>query len=204
MDCAATSIETVLQPYDLQEALRRRLHDHREPGHRDALRRLGYAEGDIDDILAYVQATDENGMIKTARSRVLRILIRTTLRVFDTANVCGSGERYIDPRGHVLMVAALTPLVSGAISKTVNLPREATVQDSRMSSYSLGRRAARASPSIATVRRTRSRSTTRLPTRRSRGTWATFLRSPARVRARCAEAACRRVGTCEASPHRGH
>ena len=34
MDCAATSIETVLQPYDLQEALRRRLHDHREPGHR--------------------------------------------------------------------------------------------------------------------------------------------------------------------------
>ena len=60
---------------------------------------------------------------------MLRILIRTTLRVFDTANVCGSGERYIDPRGHVLMVAALTPLVSGAISKTVNLPREATVQE---------------------------------------------------------------------------
>ena len=95
----------------------------------DALRRLGYAEGDIDDILAYVQATDENGMIKDGKIEGAPHLDPDDLAVFDTANVCGSGERYIDPHGHVLMVAALTPLVSGAISKTVNLPREATIQD---------------------------------------------------------------------------
>ena len=43
--------------------------------------------------------------------------------------MCGTGTRFIAPQGHVLMVAAPTPLVSGAISKTVNLPASATVQD---------------------------------------------------------------------------
>jgi ribonucleoside-diphosphate reductase alpha chain len=51
--------------------------------------------------------------------------------VFDTANKCGTGERYIEPMGHVRMMAAVQPFLSGAISKTVNLPNECTIEDIR-------------------------------------------------------------------------
>ncbi len=50
--------------------------------------------------------------------------------VFDCANRCGrKGERFIAPMGHVRMMAAAQPFISGAISKTVNLPNEAAVED---------------------------------------------------------------------------
>src|SRR5262249_11512361 len=49
--------------------------------------------------------------------------------VFDCANRCGLGERFIDPMAHVNIMAATQPFLSGAISKTVNLPHEATVED---------------------------------------------------------------------------
>jgi ribonucleoside-diphosphate reductase alpha chain len=50
--------------------------------------------------------------------------------VFDCANRCGKeGERFLAPMAHVRMMAATQPFLSGAISKTVNLPREATVDD---------------------------------------------------------------------------
>jgi len=52
------------------------------------------------------------------------------LDVFDCANKCGKdGERFIHYMGHVRMMAAAQPFISGAISKTVNMPNEATVQD---------------------------------------------------------------------------
>ena len=52
------------------------------------------------------------------------------LAVFDCANRCGrKGTRFIKPMGHVGMMGAVQPFLSGAISKTVNLPHEATVQD---------------------------------------------------------------------------
>ena len=52
------------------------------------------------------------------------------LAVFDCANKCGRyGTRFIAPMGHIRMMAAVQPFISGAISKTVNLPREATVAD---------------------------------------------------------------------------
>jgi ribonucleoside-diphosphate reductase alpha chain len=52
------------------------------------------------------------------------------LPVFDCANRCGpKGRRFIAPMGHVLMMAAVQPFISGAISKTVNLPNDATVED---------------------------------------------------------------------------
>ena len=52
------------------------------------------------------------------------------LPVFDCANKCGRiGLRFIAPQGHIRMMAAAQPFVSGAISKTINLPNEATVQD---------------------------------------------------------------------------
>lgn len=52
------------------------------------------------------------------------------LPVFDCANKCGNkGTRYIAPMGHVRMMAATQPFLSGAISKTVNLPNETTVEE---------------------------------------------------------------------------
>ncbi|HVU04739.1 MAG TPA: vitamin B12-dependent ribonucleotide reductase [Polyangiaceae bacterium] len=52
--------------------------------------------------------------------------------VFDCANRCGkSGKRFLAPMAHVRMMAATQPFLSGAISKTVNLPNEATVEDVR-------------------------------------------------------------------------
>lgn len=49
--------------------------------------------------------------------------------VFDCANKCGKGQRFIAPMGHVRMMAAAQPFLSGAISKTVNLPNETTIED---------------------------------------------------------------------------
>ncbi len=52
------------------------------------------------------------------------------LAVFDCANKCGRiGTRYISAKGHIKMMAAAQPFLSGAISKTINLPNAATVQD---------------------------------------------------------------------------
>src|SRR5690606_28039423 len=52
------------------------------------------------------------------------------LPVFDCANRCGKkGKRYLAPMSHIRMMAAAQPFLSGAISKTVNLPNDATVED---------------------------------------------------------------------------
>lgn len=67
------------------------------------------------------------------------------LAVFDCANKCGKkGERYIHAYGHIRMMAATQPFISGAISKTINLPNEATVEeiaDCYMLSWQLGLKA---------------------------------------------------------------
>jgi ribonucleoside-diphosphate reductase alpha chain len=52
------------------------------------------------------------------------------LSVFDCANKCGKyGQRFIAPEGHIRMMGAVQPFISGAISKTINLPTEASVED---------------------------------------------------------------------------
>jgi ribonucleoside-diphosphate reductase alpha chain len=52
------------------------------------------------------------------------------LAVFDCANPCGaSGTRYLAPMAHVKMMAAVQPFISGAISKTINVPQQTTVQE---------------------------------------------------------------------------
>ncbi|HEY1115737.1 MAG TPA: vitamin B12-dependent ribonucleotide reductase [Chitinophagaceae bacterium] len=67
------------------------------------------------------------------------------LSVFDCANKCGKkGQRYIHAHGHIRMMAAAQPFISGAISKTINLPHEASVEeiaDSYMLSWKLGLKA---------------------------------------------------------------
>lgn len=65
--------------------------------------------------------------------------------VFDCANKCGTkGQRFILPEGHIRMMAVVQPFISGAISKTINLPNEATVEDIQacyMLSWELGLKA---------------------------------------------------------------
>ncbi|MCZ6678568.1 MAG: vitamin B12-dependent ribonucleotide reductase [Candidatus Poribacteria bacterium] len=52
------------------------------------------------------------------------------LPIFDCANKCGKyGQRYIEPMGHVRMLGAAQPFLSGSISKTINMPHEATVEE---------------------------------------------------------------------------
>jgi ribonucleoside-diphosphate reductase alpha chain len=60
------------------------------------------------------------------------------LPVFDCANKCGkTGKRFIAPEGHIRMMAASQPFISGAISKTINMPAESTVEDIK-AAYLLG------------------------------------------------------------------
>jgi ribonucleoside-diphosphate reductase alpha chain len=82
-----------------------------------ALRTLGYAEPQVEQIDAHIA---ENGTIVGAPD-----LKDEHLPVFDVA----VGERAISHTGHIDMMAATQPFISGAISKTVNLPQSATVED---------------------------------------------------------------------------
>jgi ribonucleoside-diphosphate reductase alpha chain len=86
-----------------------------------ALRRLGYDNEVIDNIVQYV---DNVGTIEGAPG-----LRSDHLPVFDCAFKAEHGERTIHHMGHIKMMGAVQPFVSGAISKTVNLPHEATVDE---------------------------------------------------------------------------
>ncbi len=94
-----------------------------------ALRKLGYAEAEIEEILAYV---DEKETIEGAPH-----LRDAHLPVFDCAFRPAAGSRSIPWDGHVRMMGAVQPFLSGAISKTVNMPAESTVEDV-MEAYVLG------------------------------------------------------------------
>ena len=86
-----------------------------------ALRRLGYPESQVSEILQYI---DENDTIEGAPH-----LRPDDLPVFDCAFKPAKGSRSIHYMGHVKMMAAAQPFISGAISKTVNMPEHATSED---------------------------------------------------------------------------
>lgn len=128
MDCASTSIEPFFSHVLYKKLSGGGYMKLANPVIAAGLRRLGYDEAQIEDILSYI-LREKDGMIADGKIEGAPHLREEHLAVFDTANQCGTGKRYIHYSGHVRMVAALTPLLSGAISKTVNLPREATVED---------------------------------------------------------------------------
>ena len=82
-----------------------------------ALKNLGYPHEQVEAITEYIA---EHGHVVNAPG-----LRPEHYEVFD----CAMGERAISPMGHVRMMAAVQPLLSGAISKTVNMPESATVED---------------------------------------------------------------------------
>jgi ribonucleoside-diphosphate reductase alpha chain len=86
-----------------------------------ALSKLGYSEAQVKDIVEYI---DDNETIEGAPH-----LRDQHLKVFDCAFKAVHGVRSIAPMGHIRMMAAIQPFVSGSMSKTVNLPNEATVED---------------------------------------------------------------------------
>jgi len=122
----------------------------------ESLRRAGLDEEKIQEALKYIhrnRALDDNtpGMsvksllalgfdreqIDAARDYVNGVLSmelvgevkREHVPIFDCANRSGKGKRFISADGHILMMAAVQPFISGAISKTVNLPSHVTWED---------------------------------------------------------------------------
>lgn len=86
-----------------------------------ALQRLGYGEATVSDCLAYVELSGTvEGYPKLKPEH---------LPVFDCAFTPLPGGRAISPEGHIRMVAALQPFLSGSVSKTVNAPQETTVEE---------------------------------------------------------------------------
>lgn len=128
MDCAATSLEPFFSHVVYKKLSGGGYMTIGNPVIMVALKNLGYKENEIVEIMEYIQR-EENGMIIDGKIEGAPHLKEEHYPIFDTANVCGTGKRFIHHNGHVKMVAALTPLVSGAISKTVNLPKNATVED---------------------------------------------------------------------------
>jgi ribonucleoside-diphosphate reductase alpha chain len=86
-----------------------------------ALRKLGYTAAQVGDIVAYI---DDQETIEGAPH-----LLERDLAVFDCAFKAANGERSIHYMGHIKMMGATQPFISGAISKTVNVPKDATVEE---------------------------------------------------------------------------
>jgi len=86
-----------------------------------ALERLGYSAGRISEIIDYI---DQEDMIEDAPN-----LSDEHLPIFDCAFKPANGQRSIHYMGHIRMMGAVQPFISGAISKTVNMPNEASIDE---------------------------------------------------------------------------
>ena len=101
-----------------------------------ALRKLGYTQAQVADIIQFI---DEQETIEGAPH-----LLERDLPVFDCAFKAANGERSIHYMGHIKMMGATQPFISGAISKTVNVPKDASVEEieqAYLESWRLGAKA---------------------------------------------------------------
>ena len=103
----------------------------------DLLRHLGFSKTDIDAANDHVCGT----MTLEGAPH----LKKEHLKIFDCANPCGKkGKRYLSVNSHIYMMAAAQSFISGAISKTINMPNDATIEDCQKAyelSWSLGTKA---------------------------------------------------------------
>src|SRR5208283_5455820 len=101
-----------------------------------ALKRIGYDSKEIQEIVEYL---DEHDTIEGAPQ-----LADAHLPIFDCAFKARAGSRTIHYQGHLKMMGAVQPFISGAISKTINMPAEATpadVEEAYMMAWKLGLKA---------------------------------------------------------------
>jgi ribonucleoside-diphosphate reductase alpha chain len=121
MDCDTTGVEpdiALIKYKQLVGGGMLKIVNRTIPG---ALRNLNYAQAELERIVAYV---DENETIEGAPG-----LREEHQPVFDCAFPSRQGKRSIHYMGHIRMMGAVQPFLSGGISKTVNLPQSATVED---------------------------------------------------------------------------
>jgi len=121
MDCDTTGIEPDIALVKYKKLVGggiMKIVNQSVPG---VLRKLGYAAGQVEDILRYI---DQKEMIEGAPH-----LKEEHLPIFDCAFPPANGERSIHYMGHIMMMSAVQPFLSGAISKTVNMPTDATPED---------------------------------------------------------------------------
>src|SRR5205823_13896461 len=95
------------------------------------LRRLGYAPTEVEQIVAHIEKFDTIEDVEEGGLTVRAGLKPEHLPVFDCAFKPYRGKRSIQYLAHLKMMAAAQPFISGAISKTVNMPGESTVADIR-------------------------------------------------------------------------
>jgi ribonucleoside-diphosphate reductase alpha chain len=104
----------------------------------EALKRLGYSAQEIERIIAHIEKYDtiedveDQADSSDAKAQMIRSGLKPEhLPVFDCAFKAYRGRRSIQYLAHLKMMAAAQPFISGAISKTVNMPNESTVEDIR-------------------------------------------------------------------------
>ncbi len=120
MDCDTTGVEpdiAIVKYKRLVGGGLLKMVNHTVP---ESLTNLGYSDKEVELIIAHIDANDtiEGAPIKDEH-----------LAVFDCAFRSATGTRSIHYMGHLRMMAAVQPFLSGAISKTVNLPNDCTVED---------------------------------------------------------------------------
>src|SRR6185436_6862918 len=121
MDCDTTGIEPDIALVKYKKLVGggvMKIVNQSVPG---VLKQMGYSAGQIEDVIKYI---DEKEMIEGAPH-----LKGEHLAVFDCAFPPANGKRSIHYMGHIKMMAAVQPFLSGAISKTVNMPSDATPED---------------------------------------------------------------------------
>ncbi len=121
MDCDTTGIEPDLSLVKLKKLVGGgviKIVNNTVP---QALARLGYDQGQVERIVNHIDAT---GTIEGAAD-----LKAGHLPIFDCSLRAQNGTRFIHHMGHVRMMSAVQPFISGAISKTINMPEESSVDD---------------------------------------------------------------------------
>ncbi|MGC9046844.1 MAG: vitamin B12-dependent ribonucleotide reductase [Minisyncoccia bacterium] len=133
MDCATTGVEPEFSLIKYKQLVGGGFMKLVNPIIPKALEKLGYSEKEIRAITEYIT---ENGIIENAP-----YIKEQHISIFDCAVKPANGSRVISWQGHVKMVAAIQPFISGAISKTFNMPNEVTkeeIADAYITAWKLG------------------------------------------------------------------
>jgi len=96
-----------------------------------AMQTMGYDPASIEQVCKHVEEYGTVENIQVSKKSIQSGLKNEHMEVFDSAFRSGLGERYLPYTAHIDMMSAVQPFLSGAISKTVNMPQEATVKEIR-------------------------------------------------------------------------